>query len=115
MILSNKSKMNSMNFEERKIKETFNVPDGYFKELHDSIMQQLPREKRQPIIRSIFSKKIVRLSYAAAITTLIVVGSALYYQSKLSNDYLNEEIIDDIYAYSPIDDYTFYCYLADIE
>lgn len=105
-----------MNIEERKGRKTFDVPDGYFDKFHERMMQQLPQERRATT-RSIFPSRIVRLSYAAAIAILFIVGASFIYNNSMqtAGDDFDKEIIDDILNNYPIDDYTFYCYLTNNE
>jgi hypothetical protein len=107
-----------MRIEEREKKDIFNVPEGYFEQLHDRVMQQLPKEERQAIrSRNIFLRRVVRMSYAAAaaITLILCLTTFYHYNRNIYNDEFNDEIIEDLLTENPIDDYTFFCYLADVE
>ncbi len=106
-----------MNIEERKSRKTFDVPDGYFDKFHERMMQQLPQVRKSATTRSIFSSKFIRLGYAAVISLFIIGGASFIYNNsiKATSDDFSKDIIEDIINNYPIDDYTFYCYLTNIE
>lgn len=93
----------------------FSVPEGYFEQLHNTIMEQIERKpsKTRPIFRL-----PAQLKYAAAISAIFIICGALYINSLYdrplytqAEEYSNE-YIDDLLDSYPIDDYTFYTYLT---
>ena len=105
-------------------KEPFNVPDGYFEQLNNRILDATAnRCTKTPRRKSIVIGKFNRITgYAAAIAILIgVTTSYLARHHKIGCDtaanetLYADEYIDNILNSYPIDEYTFYCYLTDTD
>lgn len=109
-----------MNIEEFKKKEPFTVPDNYFEQFADNMMNMLPKEhvKEQKKHRTIALPRIARyISYAAMLIMVFAIGYTLYNtnqttQNITAEEHYEGEYIDEILNNYPIDDYTFYCYLT---
>ena len=132
-----------MNYEEKEIKERFGqvnpfrVPDGYFDQLTERVMSQLPEREQTAEHVSLSSSRpksrLVALRpwmYAAACTVAAVfMGVALYFhQTKedqtLANANVNASVndsatntesqyIDEYADYAMLDNAEIYAYLAD--
>lgn len=105
-------------------KEPFTVPDGYFEQLNNRILDATAnRHTKASRRKNIVIGKLSRITgYAAAIAILIGVTTSYLTQHHKagSNTATNEslyadEYIDNILNSYPIDEYTFYCYLTDTD
>jgi hypothetical protein len=138
-IISKKEKI--MNYEEKEIKERFGqvnpfrVPDGYFDQLTERVMSQLPEREQTAEHVSLSSSRpksrLVALRpwmYAAACTVAAVfMGVALYFhQTKEEQTLANADVnasasttntesqyIDEYADYVMLDNAEIYAYLAD--
>lgn len=102
-----------------KKKNNFRVPQGYFEQFHDTMMEQIGNTPSKP--RPIFSLGN-QWKYAAAIALLFIGGGALYIKDTIDNKQMyaqseeySIEFIDEMLDNYPIDDYTFYTYLTSNE
>ena len=128
-----------MNYEEKEIKERFGqvnpfrVPDGYFDQLTERVMSQLPEREQTAEHVSLSSSRpksrLVALRpwmYAAACTVAAVfMGVALYFhqtkeEQTLANADVNASVantesqyIDEYADYVMLDNAEIYAYLAD--
>ena len=132
-----------MNYEEKEIKERFGqvnpfrVPDGYFDQLTERVMSQLPEREQTAEHVSLSSSRpksrLVALRpwmYAAACTVAAVfMGVALYFhQTKEEQTLANADVnasasttntesqyidIDEYADYAMLDNAEIYAYLAD--
>jgi hypothetical protein len=138
-VISKKGKI--MNYEEKEIKERFGqvnpfrVPDGYFDQLTERVMSQLPEREQTAEHVSLSSSRpksrLVALRpwmYAAACTVAAVfMGVALYFhqtkeEQTLANAGVNasasttnteSQYIDEYADYVMLDNAEIYAYLAD--
>jgi hypothetical protein len=138
-VISKKGKI--MNYEEKEIKERFGqvnpfrVPDGYFDQLTERVMSQLPEREQTAEHVSLSSSRpksrLVALRpwmYAAACTVAAVfMGVALYFhQTKEEQTLANADVnasasttntesqyIDEYADYVMLDNAEIYAYLAD--
>jgi hypothetical protein len=138
-VISKKGKI--MNYEEKEIKERFGqvnpfrVPDGYFDQLTERVMAQLPEREQTAEHVSLSSSRpksrLVALRpwmYAAACTVAAVfMGVALYFhQTKEEQTLANADVnasasttntesqyIDEYADYVMLDNAEIYAYLAD--
>lgn len=112
-----------MTNEERHIEETFGrqnpfrVPEGYFDQLPDRVMAQLPQSDRQS--RQV---RLRRWLYAAASVVLLAVMGLTYYLHQESEELpavaaveigTDNSYIDDAADYAMIDNTEIYACLAD--
>lgn len=111
--------MNIKNY--NKNRNPFSVPEGYFEEFHDMLMQRIAQEQqhvRPTRIRKNFFHTIGQWNYAAAILCLFLIGGVVYMSNTPSDtsiatvDEYSNEYIDELLDNYPIDDYTFYSYLT---
>lgn len=100
-------------------KNHFKVPEGYFEQFHQSLMEQIERAPSKR--RSIFSISH-QWKYAAAIAAIFIMSSAIYLtrssqqeQPYVMNEEYSNDFIDELLDSYPIDDYTFYTYLTSNE
>ena len=109
-------------------KKVFTVPDGYFEQLNRNIMKATAgNEVTAPRRKHFVLGKFARIAgYAACIAILLGVATTLFAPGKKTgnnvtiitaneNSNSDNEYIDNIYDSYAIDDYTFYCYLTDID
>ena len=110
-----------MKIEDFKNRNTLNIPEDYFVELHSKITSRtcnnnattIPKRKKPFSWRSI--------GYAASIVAVSLIGEYAYNRPENSleitanEEYYDKEYIDNILANYPIDDYTFYCYLTNTD
>ena len=98
--------------------EPFILPDNYFVEFHEKLMQQLPA-KNAPHSQSYL--KIKRATYwmraAAAALLLTTATTAVYMfvdntETARISEAERSEMIETIFDSYPIDDYNIYCYLT---
>lgn len=98
----------------------FTVPQDYFEKLHDRITQNLPTvtpvstQSKQGVLYS-----IKNWSYAAAITTIFMIGGAAFYENNagrttdiISAEEYSNDYFDNLLENCPIDDYVIYSYLS---
>ena len=97
-------------------KNHFKVPEGYFEQFHQSMMEQIERTPSKR--RSIFSIGH-QWRYAAAIAAIFIMGGTIYStgssrqeQAYAMNEEYSSDFIDELLDSYPIDDYTFYTYLT---
>ena len=95
----------------------FRVPDGYFEQFTDRLMQKLPRQERKA--------KSVRLmprlwKYAAAVVLIAGVGSVIYWNRSaqpsalaISNDTAQEEYYNEALDYIMVDNMEIAEYLTE--
>lgn len=109
-------------------KKVFTVPDGYFEQLNRNIMNATAgKGATTPQHKRFVLGKFARIAgYAACIAILLGVATTLFAPGKKTgnnvtiitaneNSNSDNEYIDNIYDSYAIDDYTFYCYLTDID
>ena len=105
-------------------KEPFTVPDGYFEQLNNKILDATThRHKTTPRRKNIVIGRLSRITgYAAAVAILIGVTTGYLSQhgnangdTAASENLYADEYIDNILNSYPIDEYTFYCYLTDTD
>ena len=109
-------------------KEVFTVPDGYFEQLNRNIIKATAgNEVTAPRRKHFVLGKFARITgYAAAIAILSTFAIKKFIPADNitnetsgiianENGYSSNEYIDNIYDSYAIDDYTFYCYLTDID
>ncbi|MBQ8542083.1 MAG: hypothetical protein IJ436_01235 [Bacteroidaceae bacterium] len=109
-----------MKIEDFKNRQPFTVPENYFEQFNDNIMNMLPKAAvtEQKKHRTIALPRITRyISYAAMLAVVFIIGHALYTKHDTSNqataeEHYEGEYIDEMLNNYPIDDYTFYCYLT---
>ena len=97
----------------------FILPDNYFENFHEKLMQQLPQEgtAQVQLHQHTAKNRWQKWSYAAIITlTLAIATTATLYNSpdiaKEISEAERNEIIETIFDNYPIDDYNVYCYLT---
>ncbi|MBR5893843.1 MAG: hypothetical protein IKZ37_09450 [Bacteroidaceae bacterium] len=102
-----------------KKKNNFRVPQGYFEQFHDTMMEQIGNKPSK--VHPIFGIHN-QWKYAAAIALLFIGGGALYIKDTIDNKQMyaqseeySIEFIDEMLDNYPIDDYTFYTYLTSNE
>ena len=123
-----------MNYEEKEIQDRFGkenpfrVPEGYFDQLTDRIMAQLPEREQQAEQISLSQRRpksrLVALRpwlYAAACTIAVVVMGLTFHhtsesadeQSLVSNVNTESQYIDEAADYAMLDNAEIYAYLAE--
>ncbi len=113
-----------MKLNDYKKREPFKVPEGYFENLADNIMQKLPREEASVHTTSrntTLATRLRRIGYAASIAVILFLGSIAITQTSnksttiatSSDELYSNEYIDDLLENYTFDDYTFYCYLTE--
>ena len=109
-------------------KNTFTVPEGYFKQLNRNIMAAtVGNSVATPRRKHFVLGKFARITgYAAAIVLFFGVAATLFMPNKKADDNTvsttastnmdcDNEYIDNIFNSYDIDEYTFYCYLTDTD
>ena len=123
-----------MNYEEKEIQErfgrknSFRVPEGYFDQLTDRVMAQLPEREQQAVEVSLSSRRpksrLVALRpwlYAAACTVAVVVMGLTFHHSHepaeeqplASTTNTESQYIDEAADYAMLDNAEIYAYLAE--
>lgn len=101
----------------------FTVPENYFEEFHEKLMQQLPERNMMNTLRRNRFKlnNWKRRSCAAAIALLLLTGITTVFKPEDKSESIfayefteNEtnDIIESIFDNYTIDDYNVYCYLT---
>lgn len=104
-------------------KKTFSVPEGYFEQLNKNILSSTVEssstfQRQRTHILGKFGRAV---GYAAAIAIIFIMAIEILMPennnyTNIANIETNEiEFIDNILNSYTIDDYTFYCYLTDID
>lgn len=102
-----------------KNKNNFKVPEGYFEQFHQSLMEQIEHTPLKR--RNIFSISH-QWRYAAATAAIFIMSGAIYLtrpsqkeQTYVMSEEYSSDFIDELLDSYPIDDYTFYTYLTSNE
>lgn len=96
----------------------FTLPDNYFEEFHEKLMQQLPAKGNTPSRNYLKIKKVTYWMRAAAAALLLTAATTTVYlysndmQAARTADAESNEMIETIFDSYPIDDYNVYCYLT---
>ena len=97
----------------------FILPENYFENFHEKLMQQLPQEGATQVHlpQRTAKNRWQKWSYAAIITlALAIATTATLYNNPEIGKEISEaernEIIETIFDNYPIDDYNVYCYLT---
>lgn len=95
----------------------FHVPDGYFEQFTDRLMQQLPRQERKAKTVSLMPRL---WRYAAAVVLIAGVGSVIYWNQStqptaLANNYdtAQEEYYNEALDYIMVDNMEIAEYLTE--
>ena len=109
-------------------KKVFTVPDGYFEQLNRNIMNATAGKGATTTQHKRFVLgKFARIAgYAACFVIFLGIAAAVFTPEKKEDGTMttiatNEngdsenEYIDNVFNSYAIDDYTFYCYLTDID
>lgn len=104
-------------------RNNFEVPDGYFENFHDRLMQRLPQsENGVKRGRVIAFDSFRNWSYAAAITIAFIMGGIAFYSNETvdtahlaTSEEYSSDYIDDLLENYRIDDYMVYSYLTSSE
>jgi len=108
-------------------KNPFKIPDGYFVQFADRLMEKLPEQQHKPIL----IRRLRPLLYAAVFVGVLIIGATLAFKSiqkfdsqsnialvtneqdeSLLNAY-SDTYIEDAANYAMIDNEEIYAYLAD--
>ena len=108
-------------------KNPFKIPDGYFDQFADRLMEKLPEQQHKPIL----IRRLRPLLYAAVFVGVLIIGATLAFKSiqkfdsqsnialvtneqdeSLLNAY-SDTYIEDAANYAMIDNEEIYAYLAD--
>jgi len=108
-------------------KNPFKIPDGYFDQFADRLMEKLPEQQHKPVL----IHRLRPLLYAAVFVGVLIIGATLAFKSiqkfdsqsnialvtneqdeSLLNSY-SDTYIEDAANYAMIDNEEIYAYLAD--
>lgn len=108
-------------------KNPFKIPDGYFDQFADQLMEKLPEQQHKPVL----IHRLRPLLYAAVFVGVLIIGATLAFKSiqkfdsqsnialvtneqdeSLLNAY-SDTYIEDAANYAMIDNEEIYAYLAD--
>ena len=108
-------------------KNPFKIPDGYFDQFADRLMEKLPEQQHKPVL----IRRLRPLLYAAVFVGVLIIGATLAFKSiqkfdsqsnialvtneqdeSLLNAY-SDTYIEDAANYAMIDNEEIYAYLAD--
>lgn len=108
-------------------KNPFKIPDGYFDQFADRLMEKLPEQQHKPVL----IHRLRPLLYAAVFVGVLIIGATLAFKSiqkfdsqsnialvtneqdeSLLNAY-SDTYIEDAANYAMIDNEEIYAYLAD--